>query len=212
MRNFSKFALCLLSTLVAGSALAQCPVGSPCSQRNWNRNYSYSSPNYSYSSPNYSYGSGSSWYGQNYYQQPSYDSGYGYSHGPYEINYPSYPDSGMYQSSMHSPVYYENFQGDFQQGHQGSAYGQPNWSHQGYGYQQGQSNWSNQGYGYQQGQPNWSNQGYGYQQSQPNWSRQGYGYQQGQPNYSFQQGSAMGDLKYYEPNAAENVTTSTPTR
>lgn len=79
MRNLSKIALSILSTLVASSVFAQCPVGGPCPYQQGGYdsgyygsgysgggygggygggNYSYSSPNYD-SSPSYGYSSGS---------------------------------------------------------------------------------------------------------------------------------------------------------
>ena len=183
MHKFSTFALSLLTTLAASSLFAQCPLGSPCAQRNYGGGSSGWGGNYSYSSPNTQ--------GQSYYQNPSYGRNpyqTNYAQGPYEINYPSYPqgDQGFYhqQGGMEGPTYYDN---------------QPNWSQQGYQGQQMMNNTLPNGQTsyYTPYQPTWS------QQQQPSWYQRQTSQSQGQRNWG-----QSGQSSYYSPNQPSQSSSS----
>lgn len=130
MRNLSKFALSILSTLVVSSVLAQCPAGGPCP---YQQSGGYGGGGYSGGYGD-SYGGG---YGGNYsYSAPNYDSspGYGYSSGTRDRtarghyrNVPPNYGSDNYDGS--APMYYQDqmgnpgYQGDMDM--QGDMHGRP---------------------------------------------------------------------------------------
>lgn len=181
MRNLSKLALSVLSTLMVSSIFAQCPVGSPCYQGNRG---GYSGGGYSGGCGpggcgvrNYGGGQSSGYSGGGYYggqysssYAPSFDGGYSYQ----SPTYTSYPGSNYsyHQGMVEYPVD-ENYQYS-----QGYEVNQPGFI------QQQPGSWSN------------SNHYWSQPSHQGSWSS----------SANYQKGYSQ--KNYYNPNASYNTTGS----
>ncbi len=175
MRNLSKIALSILSTLVASSVFAQCPVGGPCPYQQGGYDSGYYSGGYGGGG----YGGG---YSGNYsYSSPNYDSspGYGYSSGTRQRT-----ARGHFRN-VPPQTYSNDFDGQMQGGyyqHDSMMMGSPSMGMQGGYYQQdSMGSPSYQGGYYQQDQMPYGQSGSMYDQqgsrgmySQPGSSNAGY--------------------------------------
>lgn len=110
MRNLSKFALSVLSTLFASSVVAQCPIGGPCPYRQGGNVNSYpdNSPSYSYVYQQRSFDPAESrGYASNhrdFYADRGYSGNYSYNYQNRDnnsgYNYPAYDYGSNYSNNL----------------------------------------------------------------------------------------------------------------